>query len=90
MPVERAAYWSRVRPELTAVRPPNLRVSTVTTYAMPRGERDLRDVVNVWLQMRQASGESDEARDYWVDGSALTARAPRWSLLSALLQRSQR
>nr|WP_239492659.1 cation:dicarboxylase symporter family transporter [Luteitalea sp. TBR-22] len=85
MPLERAHYWSRVHPELSAVRPPDLTTSTVTVYAMPRGEDDLREVVDVWLDTRRASGDADEAVDYWIRGVAFSSRTPRWSILKDVL-----
>lgn len=81
MTLERAYYWSRVHPEFTAVRPEEVKMATITAYALPLGEPDLRNLVNVWIDTRRASGELDEAYDYWVRGRALAPRAPRWSLL---------
>jgi hypothetical protein len=79
--MERAYYWSRIRPELAAVRPDGLNVGSVLVYAVPSGERELQDVINLWIEMRKASGDEDEAYSYWIRGNALTPRAPRWSIL---------
>jgi Na+/H+-dicarboxylate symporter/ABC-type amino acid transport substrate-binding protein len=79
--LERAYYWSRIRPELAAVRPKELTTGTALVYALPSGESDLRRIVDLWIRTRQASGEADEAYDYWIRGKALTPRAPRWSVL---------
>ena len=85
MPVERAYYWSRIRPAYAAVRPVELNVAVITVYAMPAGEFELRDVVDVWIETRRASGELDNAYEYWIRGRALVTRAPRWSVISNVL-----
>jgi ABC-type amino acid transport substrate-binding protein len=81
MPVERAHYWSRVHPEFTARRPDDLNIAVITVYAMPEGELELRNLVDLWIETRRASGELDEAYEYWVKGRALAPRAPRWSVV---------
>jgi ABC-type amino acid transport substrate-binding protein len=85
MTLERAYYWSRVYPEFTAVRPEELKTATVVVYAMPHGELDLRNLVNLWIETRRSSGELDEAHEYWIRGRALTPRVPRWSVLNNVL-----
>ena len=81
MPLERAFYWSRVTPELSAVRPAELRLASVTVYALPPGELEFRNLVDLWIETRRASGEADAAYAYWVRGEALTPHVPRWSIL---------
>jgi len=62
-----------------------LNVAVITVYAMPGGEFELRDVVDVWIETRRASGELDNAYEYWIRGRALVTRAPRWSVISNVL-----
>lgn len=83
MPVERAYYWSRVHPEMTAVRPADMQVSTAMVYAMPRGEHELCALVDRWLAIRRASGDADEAYAYWVRGRSSGSRQRRWSVIDA-------
>ena len=86
--LERAYYWSRVHPEFAAVRPEGLTTATVTVYAMPYGESDLKNLVDLWIETRRVSGEIEEAYDYWVRGKALASRTPRWSVLGSLFDRA--
>jgi len=79
--LERAYYWSRVRPELTAVRPEGMTSATVTVYGVPRGEQELLGVLNLWIVNRRVDGEEDNAYQYWVRGKALNPHVPRWSVL---------
>jgi Na+/H+-dicarboxylate symporter/ABC-type amino acid transport substrate-binding protein len=85
MTLERASYFSRVHPEYAAVRPEDLRTAVITVYAVPAGEIEMRNLVDLWIETRRASGDLDEAYEYWIRGRALTPKAPRWSVLRALL-----
>jgi Na+/H+-dicarboxylate symporter/ABC-type amino acid transport substrate-binding protein len=83
--LERAYYWSRVHPEFTAIRPEEVKVATIVVYALPYGELDFRNLVDLWIETRRASGEADDAYIYWVRGRALAVRSPRWSVLHDVL-----
>jgi Na+/H+-dicarboxylate symporter len=83
--LERAYYWSRVRPELTAVAPSGFSTATITVYGIPKGELELRSLVDLWIETRHASGEQDEAYEYWVRGKALVPQTRRWSVLRNVL-----
>ncbi len=83
--LERAYYWSRVYPEFTAIRPQEVKAATIVVYALPYGELDFRNLVDLWIETRQANGESEDAYNYWVRGRALIARSPRWSVLANVL-----
>ena len=83
--LERAYYWSRVHPEFAAVQPQGIKTATVIVYAMPSGETDLRNLVDLWIETRRASGDADEAYEYWIRGTALNPRVPRWSVLRDVL-----
>ncbi len=80
--LERAYYWSRIYPELAPVRPKELTAATALVYALPNGEHELRNLVDIWIETRRASGEAEEAYNYWIRGKALTRHGPRWSILS--------
>jgi hypothetical protein len=67
------------------VRPKELTTGTALVYALPSGEGDLRRIVDLWIRTRQASGEADEAYDYWIRGQALRPQAPRWSVLGDVI-----
>jgi ABC-type amino acid transport substrate-binding protein len=85
MTLERAYYWSRIHPEFAAVRPQEVNTATIVVYGLPYGELDFRNLVDLWIETRSASGEAAEAYDYWVRGKALTSRSPRWSVLRNVL-----
>lgn len=83
--MERAYYWSRIHPELSAVQPDGLQLGVPLVYALPAGEASLRDLVDLWIETRRASGELTEAYDYWIRGGALVPRTPRWSVVRDVL-----
>jgi len=83
--LERAYYLSRIHPEFAAVRPREVQTATIVVYALPFGELDFRNLVDLWIETRRASGEADEAYEYWVRGKALATRPPRWSILHNVL-----
>jgi Na+/H+-dicarboxylate symporter/ABC-type amino acid transport substrate-binding protein len=84
IPVDRALYWSRLHTEFAAVSRSG-GVSGLVAYGMPKGELDLRNVINVWIEIREASGALDDAYTYWIRGQALQRRPPRWNVLSDVL-----
>ncbi len=90
MTLERAYYWSRIYPDFTAVRPRDVNTATIVVYALPYGEIEWRNLVDLWIETRKASGEADEAYSYWVRGTALARRNPRWSILHDVLGWRQR
>jgi Na+/H+-dicarboxylate symporter/ABC-type amino acid transport substrate-binding protein len=83
--LERAYYWSRLYPEFTAIRPQGVKAATIVVYALPYGELDFRNLVDLWIETRRASGEAEDAYSYWVQGRALASRSPRWSVLANVL-----
>jgi ABC-type amino acid transport substrate-binding protein len=83
--LERAYYWSHVYPEFTAVRPEELTTATALVYAMPRGEIDLKSVVDLWIETRRTSGDADDAYNYWIRGKALAPRTAKWSVIHDVL-----
>jgi ABC-type amino acid transport substrate-binding protein len=84
IPVDRALYWSRLHTEFAAVGRPG-GVSGLVAYGLPKGELELRNVINVWIEIREASGALDDAYTYWIRGQALQRHPPRWNVLSDVL-----
>jgi ABC-type amino acid transport substrate-binding protein len=85
IPIERAQYWSRVHPELSAVLPEEDTGSALVAYGLPVGEVELRNLVNVWLDVQRAQGRLQQAYDYWVRGHAFRQQEPRWSIARNVL-----
>jgi hypothetical protein len=62
-----------------------VKTATIVVYALPYGEIDFRNLVDLWIETRRASGEAEDASNYWVRGRALSVRTPRWSVLRDVL-----
>jgi Na+/H+-dicarboxylate symporter/ABC-type amino acid transport substrate-binding protein len=77
---ERACAWSLLYPELAPALPePGIGHFTLA-YAVPRGEPDLLNAVDTFIDVQRASGRLETARRYWVLGEATRTRGPRWSV----------
>jgi Na+/H+-dicarboxylate symporter/ABC-type amino acid transport substrate-binding protein len=85
MPIDRAYYFSRTRPELSAVLPEEATSSIVLTYALPAGELEFRNIVDTWIDVKRAQGAFENARAYWVRGEGLRPTRPRWSIARDVL-----
>jgi Na+/H+-dicarboxylate symporter/ABC-type amino acid transport substrate-binding protein len=85
LPIDRAFFYSRVRPELSAVLPDQTTSSIMLAYALPAGELDLQNTIDSWIDVKRGQGAFDSARAYWVHGEALREQRPRWSIARDLL-----
>ena len=54
-------------------------------YAVPRGEPDLLNMVDTFIDVARANGRLEAARRYWVLGEATRPHEPRWSILRDVL-----
>ena len=52
---------------------------------MRRDDRDFGDLVNDWLVIQRSSGAIDRAYGYWVLGTGVEEKRPRWSIRQDVL-----
>jgi hypothetical protein len=52
---------------------------------VPRGEPDLLNVVDAFIDAQRASGRLETARAYWIHGEATRLRGPRWTVARDVL-----
>jgi len=77
---ERACAWSLLYEEFAPALPePGIGHFTLA-YAVPRGEPDLLNVVDTFVDVERASGRLESARRHWILGEATRPREPRWSV----------
>jgi Na+/H+-dicarboxylate symporter/ABC-type amino acid transport substrate-binding protein len=82
---ESGSAWTLLYPAYAVVVPhPGLR-SIPLAFAMPRGETEMVDYVDAWIELVQKSGTLQQVYDYWILGRGAVQRAPRWSVLRNLL-----
>jgi Na+/H+-dicarboxylate symporter/ABC-type amino acid transport substrate-binding protein len=85
LPIDRAFYSSRVRPELSAVLPEEMTSSVMLAYAMPAGELEFQNVIDSWIDVKRGQGAFESARNYWVRGEGLRPQQRRWSFARNVL-----
>jgi Na+/H+-dicarboxylate symporter/ABC-type amino acid transport substrate-binding protein len=82
---ERACAWSLLHPRLSPALP-RPRIGRLSlAYAVPRGEPDLLNVVDAFIDAQRASGRLETARAYWIHGEATRLRGPRWTVARDVL-----
>ena len=54
-------------------------------YGIARGERDLADFVNTWINLKKKDQTIQALYDYWILGRSAKAREPRWSVIRNVL-----
>ena len=54
-------------------------------YQLPRGDRELVDFINIWLELKKRDGTIAALYDYWVLGKNAVPRQPRWSVIRNVL-----
>jgi ABC-type amino acid transport substrate-binding protein len=48
-------------------------------------DQGLRNLVNVWLDLKRKDGTIDQLFSHWILGKDATVHAPRWSILHDVL-----
>ena len=82
---ERACAWSLLYPQLAPALP-EPRVGRLSlSYAVPRGEPDMLNMIDTFIDAQRASGRLEAARTFWILGEATRVRAPRWSVVRNVL-----
>jgi Na+/H+-dicarboxylate symporter len=82
---ERACAWSLLYPELAPALPqPGIGHFTLA-YAVPRGEPDLLNTLDTFIDVQRANGRLEAARTHWILGEATRPHEPRWSILRDVL-----
>ena len=82
---ESAAAWTLLHPELAVVVPQPDPFQAPVAYAMPRGDRELVDLVSEWIGLKRLDGTIDTLYRYWILGAEETHRKPRWSVIRDVL-----
>jgi ABC-type amino acid transport substrate-binding protein len=81
---ERGSAWSLLYPEYTVVVPPPP-IALPLTYAMARGDHELLDYVNAFVELKKSDGTLKKLYNYWVLGQFAADTEPRWSVIRDVL-----
>jgi ABC-type amino acid transport substrate-binding protein len=82
---EAGSAWSLLYPAYTVAIPQPGVLKGPVAYPLPRGDRDLVDFINVWLELKKRDRTIEVLYDYWVLGKNAVPRQPRWSVIRNIL-----
>ncbi len=82
---EIGSAWSLIFPEFTVVVPHPDVVRLPAAYAMPRGDHELVNFVNSWIELKKRDGTIESLYDHWILGKTAERKQPRWSVIRDLL-----
>jgi Na+/H+-dicarboxylate symporter/ABC-type amino acid transport substrate-binding protein len=78
---EAGSAWTLMYPRFAVVVPQPGLLSIPLTYAVARGDRELVDFVNAWIELKKKDGTDQRLYDYWILGRGAVEKKPRWSLI---------
>jgi ABC-type amino acid transport substrate-binding protein len=82
---ERACAWSLLYPQLAPALPKPRVGHFSLAYAVPRGEPDMLNMVDTFIDTQRANGRLESARTQWILGAATRVHGPRWSVARDVL-----
>ena len=81
---EQAAAYTYRNPGYTVV-PSKLDIKLPAGYAMPRGERNLQDFINTWIELKQKDRTVENLFEHWIMAGVAKDKSPRWSIIRDVL-----
>jgi ABC-type amino acid transport substrate-binding protein len=82
---EAGSAWSLVYPDRSvAVAHPRI-TAVPMGYPLPRGETDMIEFVNTWIELKRKDGTIESLYDYWILGKEAEKKQPRWSVIRNVL-----
>jgi len=82
---EAGSAWSLLYPAYTVAIPQPGVLKGPVAYPLPRGDRELVDFINVWLELKKRDRTIDGLYDYWILGKNAVPKQPHWSVLRNVL-----
>ena len=82
--VEEGTAYAYRYPKYTVVRDPR-GVGYPASYAVPKGDAEMIEFVNNWIELKRMEGTIQRLYDYWMLGGAAQPREPRWSVIRDVL-----
>ena len=82
---EAGSAWTLVYPQFSVVVPLPSPVAVPTAYAAARGDREMIDFVNTWLELKKKDGTLEKIYNHWILGKGAEKKEPRWSVIRNVL-----
>jgi ABC-type amino acid transport substrate-binding protein len=78
---EGGSAWTLIYPAYTVAIPQPDVLRVPLAYAMARGDRELADFVNTWIELKKKDQTIAKLYDYWILGRTSVEREPSWSVI---------
>ncbi len=82
---EAGSAWSLLYPIYTVVIPQPDVLAAPLAYAVARGNQEMIDFINVWIELKRKDRTIASLYDYWILGKNAAPQQPRWSVIRNLL-----
>jgi Na+/H+-dicarboxylate symporter/ABC-type amino acid transport substrate-binding protein len=83
---ESGSAWTLLYPQYTVVIPkPNISTFPLG-YAVAKGNQDLLNFLNNWIQIKKKSPQVKAVYDLWILGRGAVPKKPRWSVIRNVLK----
>ena len=82
---EAGSAWSLIYPAYTVAVPQPDVLAVPLAYGVARGDRELADFINKWIDLKREDRTISRLYDYWILGRNTTDKVPRWSVIRDVL-----
>jgi Na+/H+-dicarboxylate symporter/ABC-type amino acid transport substrate-binding protein len=82
---ESGSAWTLMYPAFSIAVPQPDVLAVPLAYGVPRGDRELADFVNTWIDLKSKDQTIRALYDYWILGRSSVERPPRWSVMRDVL-----
>jgi ABC-type amino acid transport substrate-binding protein len=82
---ESGSAWSLLYPAYTVAIPQPDILAVPLAYALPRGDLELVNFINIWIELKKKDKTIASLYDYWILGKNAVPKPPRWSVLRNVL-----
>jgi ABC-type amino acid transport substrate-binding protein len=82
---EAGSAWTLLYPAYTVVIPQPDVIAIPLAYAMARGDPELVNFINTWIELKKRHGTITALYDYWILGKNAVPQPRRWSVIRNVL-----
>ena len=82
---EAGSAWTLIHPAYSVAVPRPDVLAVPLSYGLARGDRELADFVNTWIDLKLKDQTIRSLYDYWILGRTGLERSPRWSVIRDVL-----
>lgn len=82
---EGGSVWTLIYPEYQIVIPEPVSKAQPVGYPISRGDPDLLNFVDSWIELKKKDKTIDRLYNYWILGIEAEERGPRWTIIRDVL-----